>query len=140
MPNIAVEPLAGTRLAVVAGVIYNPERNRILIARRPAHLHLGGFWEFPGGKIQPGESPRAALTRELLEELAITVIDCAPLLAVSHDYADKAVLLDVWGVNQFSGVPAGNEGQEIAWVAIGDLHRYEFPAANQAVLARLMGA
>lgn len=130
----------GGRLAVVAGVIYNPGRDRILIARRPDHLHLGGLWEFPGGKLQAGESPRAALTRELWEELAITVIDCAPLMTISHDYADKTVSLEVWEVGEFRGVAVGNEGQQTAWVALADLHRYEFPAANQPVVKRLVGA
>lgn len=128
------------RLAVVAGVIHDRHRQRILIARRPAHLHQGGLWEFPGGKVADGEDARTALARELAEELAIAVVECAPLLTVDHDYSDRTVALDVWEVTDFSGVPVGNEGQEIAWVAVADLPGYAFPAANREVLAHLARA
>jgi len=125
------------RLAVVAGVIYDRHRQHILIARRPAHLHQGGLWEFPGGKVADGEDARAALARELREELAIAVVECAPLLTVHHDYSDRTVALDVWEVTDFGGVPVGNEGQEIAWVAVADLSGYAFPAANRPVVEYL---
>ena len=128
------------RLAVVAGVIYDRHRQHILIAKRPAHLHQGGLWEFPGGKVADGEDARAALARELFEELAISVVECVQLRTVHHDYTDKAVALDVWEVTDFSGVPAGNEGQEIAWVAVADLSGYAFPAANREVLEYLARA
>ncbi len=137
-PNTAVSERSGARLAVVAGVIYSPDRQRVLIARRPDHLHQGGLWEFPGGKIGAGETEREALVRELAEELAIEVLHCAPLLTVDHDYPARAVSLAVWSVTAFSGDPVGNEGQQITWVALAELRAYQFPAANQPVLTRLL--
>lgn len=119
---------------VAVGVVRN-ERGEILIARRHAHLHQGGLWEFPGGKVEPGESVQQALRRELREELAITVEDAAPLLKIRHWYSDRHVLLDVWQVSAFSGVPAGVEDQPIRWVAAGELSRYQFPSANRPIVA-----
>ena len=127
------------RIHVVAGVIYSADRCQILIARRPLHLHQGGLWEFPGGKVDVAENeqPRRALCRELQEELALTVVNCEPLIKVEHDYPDKSVVLDVWKVLEFTGEPVGNEGQSIAWVELNSLGDYDFPAANQAILAAI---
>jgi len=129
---------AAKRIHVVAGVIYNPSKQQVLIARRPAHLHQGGLWEFPGGKVASGESPEQALKRELQEELAIAVSDCAPFLLTEHDYSDKLIVLDVWAVHGFSGQAKGNEGQDICWVDIDSLNDYPFPAANLAVLEKVV--
>ena len=128
------------RIHVVAGVIYNSTKQQVLIAKRPEHLHQGGLWEFPGGKVARGESPEQALQRELLEELAIEVSACSPLLITEHDYKDKLIVLDVWAVNCFAGQPKGNEGQRICWVDISALSDYPFPAANYAVLERVVAA
>ena len=126
------------RIHVVAAVISN-SNNQVLLARRPQHLHQGGLWEFPGGKLNRGETIVQALQRELREELAIVVnqSDCHPLLQVSHDYPDKHVLLNFWQVSSFAGTPYGNEGQFITWVPIEQLSDYDFPAANQAVIELL---
>lgn len=124
---------------VVAGVIQSRSGNRVLIARRPTGKHQGGLWEFPGGKMEPGETPDAALARELAEELAISVDRSEPFLVINHRYPDRLVVLDVWRVLAFSGIAIGNEGQEIAWVPIGDLARRPFPAANQRIIAALCG-
>jgi len=124
---------------VVAGVIQSRSGNRVLIARRPTGKHQGGLWEFPGGKMEPGETPDAALARELAEELAISVDRSEPFLVVNHRYPDRLVVLDVWRVLAFSGIAIGNEGQEIAWVPIGDLAQRPFPAANQRIIAALCG-
>lgn len=121
------------RLHVAVGVIRNP-RGEILISRRPPDVHQGGLWEFPGGKVEPGESVIQALERELLEELGIRIASCRALLEVAHDYLDKAVLLDVWLVESFRGEPAGREGQALAWCLPERLHRYRFPAANTAIV------
>jgi 8-oxo-dGTP diphosphatase len=128
------------RIHVVAGVIYNPSMQQVLIARRPEHLHQGGLWEFPGGKVISGENPEQALKRELMEELAIEVNDCSPFLLTEHDYSDKLIVLDVWAVYGFIGQPIGNEGQRICWVDISALNDYQFPAANYAVLEKLVAA
>ena len=95
---------------VVAGVIRD-EGGRILVARRHDDSHQGGLWEFPGGKVEPGESLQVALARELREELGIEVGNTSPLLAVQHDYGDKRVLLDVHVIREFTGDPHGLEGQ-----------------------------
>lgn len=124
---------------VVAGVIQSRSGNRVLIARRPTGKHQGGLWEFPGGKIEPGETPDAALARELAEELAISVDRSEPFLVINHRYPDRLLVLDVWRVLAFSGTAIGNEGQEIAWVPIGDLAQRPFPAANQRIIAALCG-
>lgn len=128
------------RVHVAAAVILASDRQRILIARRPDHLHQGGLWEFPGAKVERGETVAAALHRELLEELAIQVQSAAPFLQVQHDYTDKAVLLDVWWVRTFSGQPQGNEGQRLQWVTVAELTDYTFPAANQPVIEALQSA
>ena len=125
------------RIHVVAGVIYNSDRSAVLIARRPAEKHQGGLWEFPGGKVEQGEPAFEALKRELREETGINVESGTALLEVSHDYADKSVLLDVWSVNSFSGEPSGLEGQEVAWVELTNIRQYDFPEANQDIINRI---
>lgn len=119
----------------VAAAVIRGEDGRILIAQRDAQQHQGGLWEFPGGKVEAGEGVEQALYRELHEELGIEVRKARPLIQVAHDYADKQVLLDVWEVSAFSGVPHGVEGQPLAWVTPRQLGEYAFPAANQAIVA-----
>ncbi len=121
------------RIHVAAAVIRGADK-RILIARRADTQHQGGLWEFPGGKVEEGESVRAALARELAEELAITVTTARPLIKVQHDYPDKQVLLDVWEVSAFTGEPHGAEGQPLAWVTARELPNYEFPEANRPIV------
>ena len=128
------------RIHVVAAVIYG-NLNEILIARRPDHLHQGGLWEFPGGKIEANETTYQGLVRELNEELAIKVIAANPFMQVSHEYSDKHILLDVWQVTSFEGEARGAEGQECCWVPIKILLRedskYAFPQANRPILDAL---
>lgn len=141
MPSTEPEqPAAGdARVHVAVGVIVNGERH-ILIALRPARSHQGGLWEFPGGKVEAGETVQTALQRELLEELGLTVDACRPLLEVCHDYGDKSVLLDVWWVEAFSGEPEGREGQPLRWVSAEALAGYDFPAANQPIVSAVVAA
>lgn len=136
MPSTAPEE---PPLRVVAGVIPSRSGNRILISRRPAGKHQGGLWEFPGGKIDAGETPAEALARELAEELAIAVERSEPFLEVDHRYPDRRIALVVWRVLAFTGVAVGNEGQEIAWVPLRDLAQLPFPAANRPIVAALCG-
>jgi 8-oxo-dGTP diphosphatase len=121
---------------VVAAAIFNP-RGQVLIAKRAAQAHQGGLWEFPGGKLEPGEAPREALARELLEELGILPTRCRRLITVRHAYTDKKVFLDVWRVNAYTGMVQGREGQPLAWVLPTDLPRYDFPAANVPIIVAL---
>lgn len=122
------------RVHVAAAVIRGADQ-QILIARRANDQHQGGLWEFPGGKVEAGEAVRDALARELAEELGIRVRAARPLIQVRHDYPDKQVLLDVWEVSAFDGEPHGAEGQPLAWVSARELLDYEFPAANQPIVA-----
>ena len=118
---------------VAVGVILDAE-NRILITQRAPTAHQGGLWEFPGGKVEAGESVQEALYRELYEELGIEIGGVSSLLEVSHDYGDKLVLLDVWVVREFTGVAVGREGQPLAWALPGALRDYQFPDANVAIV------
>jgi 8-oxo-dGTP diphosphatase len=120
-------------LHVAVGVIEN-KRGEILIAKRPDSAHQGGLWEFPGGKVDAGETLQSALYRELKEELAIDVQQSQPLIQIRHDYPDKSVLLDVYRVTDFSGEAKGNEGQPVLWVRPELLSQYEFPAANKSII------
>ena len=121
---------------VAVGVIVNDDGS-ILIAKRPDKSHQGGLWEFPGGKVETGETLFDALKRELFEELAITVVETEPLIKIRHDYGDKIVLLDVQKVTRFIGEPYGNEGQPVQWVAPVQLVNYEFPVANVPIITAI---
>ncbi len=121
------------RLHVAVAVISDAE-GRILVARRPDHVHQGGLWEFPGGKVESGETVQQALRREILEELDVRVCGARPLIRVCHDYPGQAVLLDVWRVTGHEGAARGREGQALRWVVPAGLSRLEFPAANLPIV------
>jgi len=120
-------------LHVAVAVIVNTDQE-VLIALRQPHQHQGGLWEFPGGKVEVGETTHAALKREIKEELDLAVITASPLLEVTHDYDDKLVLLDVWHVTEFIGEAQGMEGQTIRWCAMSDLDNVNFPEANKTII------
>ena len=124
------------QLHVVAAAIFGTD-GRLLISRRHDHLHQGGLLEFPGGKVDPGESVTEALVRELREELGITPTAFSPLIQVPYDYPDKRVLLDVWRVTAFTGEPQGMEGQPLYWLGIDQLDPSRFPAANRPIITAL---
>lgn len=126
------------RVHVVIGVIVN-EKGQICIARRAQQVHLGGMWEFPGGKCEAGETPQQALQRELNEELDIIVKQAQPLCQFDYDYPqdNRYVILDFWRVTEFTGHAKGLEGQPVKWVALHELVDYHFPQANQRVIAKL---
>ena len=105
---------------VVAGALFNA-RGEILIAQRPPGKHMAGGWEFPGGKVSADEPVRAALTRELKEELAIEVIEAQQLIDYRFNYSDRSVHLDLWHVRTYRGEPVSAEGQAIKWIAVADL-------------------
>ncbi|MDP2506313.1 8-oxo-dGTP diphosphatase MutT [Oceanobacter sp. 3_MG-2023] len=126
------------QLAVAVAVICNPQQ-QILIAKRPDNKHQGGYWEFPGGKIEAGETTTAALIRELDEELGLQLEPAclSALIEVCFDYPDKSVRLDVYwvAVTAAEALQAhGAEGQPITWVTARELLDYNFPAANQPIL------
>ncbi|WP_040409245.1 Nudix family hydrolase [Arhodomonas aquaeolei] len=110
----------------------------VLISRRPDHLHQGGLWEFPGGKVEPGEAVTEALVREIREELDITVTPRRPLIRVPFDYPGRRVELDVWlTVPQPGETPRALEVAEWRWVPSAGLSAYPFPAANTPIVRAL---
>ncbi|MBL4865955.1 MAG: Nudix family hydrolase, partial [Pseudomonadales bacterium] len=128
-------------LQVVAAVIRG-HQNTILISKRKNNSHQGGLWEFPGGKVEQGETPLDALKREIDEELGITVSEARPLIKVHHHYSDKSVCLDVWEVTVYDGdsfedvdgVLKGREGQTVEWVSLDEMNARPFPEANHPIL------
>lgn len=125
------------RLHIAVGVILDQATGKVLVARRPEHVHMGGLLEFPGGKLHPGEPVLDALTRELREELNIIVTRASRLIQVKHDYADESVMLDVWLVTEWHGVAEGMEGQEIMWLDRDSLSKSEFPDANRTIITAM---
>ncbi|AZN31467.1 8-oxo-dGTP diphosphatase MutT [Pseudoalteromonas sp. Angola-31] len=120
---------------VAVGVI--KKNNAIFICKRADEQHQGGLWEFPGGKVEAGESVFAALKRELSEEVGITIHSSSQLMVIEHDYGDKCVKLDIHVVSNFSGEAHGAEGQPSEWVAINELSNYDFPAANAEIIEKI---
>ena len=121
---------------VAVGVIFNP-KGQVLISKRADDVHQGGLWEFPGGKLNRGEKIIHGLSRELREELGITVISASPLIQINHDYDDRRVFLDVWKIEQFSGEVRGLESQPIQWVRPEQLNRYRFPKADDSIISAI---
>jgi len=118
-------------LLVVAVALIDTE-GRVLLAQRPQGKSLAGLWEFPGGKVEVGETPEAALIRELGEELGIeTKSSClAPLTFASHSYDDFHLLMPLFACRRWTGIPTPREGQSLAWVRARDLRDYPMPPAD----------
>ncbi|OGV39210.1 MAG: hypothetical protein A3F46_08575 [Legionellales bacterium RIFCSPHIGHO2_12_FULL_42_9] len=125
------------RIKVAVAVIFDDEQ-RLLITRRPWNKSYGGYWEFPGGKLEENEDPKTALARELQEEVGLLVITSQHLGDVLHDYTDSQVHLIVFAVHQFVGVPSCLESQlDLRWVKHDELVDYQFPEANLKIIKRL---
>jgi len=122
---------------VAVGVIVREQH--FFMTKRLEHVHQGGKWEFPGGKVEKDETVAEALHRELKEEIAIVVLACIPLIEINHDYGDKKVCLEVFVVNNFDGEPTAQEGQQQGWFSLVELHELDLPDANQAILDKLNG-
>jgi len=121
---------------VAVAIILNQD-HEVLIALRPNTAHQGGLWEFPGGKLETGESIEDALKRELLEELDISLLESQLFKTIQYQYPDKAVILNIHIVSSFSGEPKGVEGQPIQWKSIDQLKVENFPAANRCIVHAL---
>jgi mutator protein MutT len=121
----------------VAAAVLIDRRGRILNAQRPAGKHLAGSWEFPGGKIEPGETRTAALARELKEELGVTIERPRPLLRLRHAYPYGEVLLDVWVVRHYRGEPRGLDGQALQWCSRRELPDVELLPADEPIVDAL---
>lgn len=126
------------RIHIVAAIIFNQDKSEIFITKRPDDKHKGGFWEFPGGKVEPGETIEQAMIRELEEEIGITATEQRLFEHLEYDYPDKSLKFDFICVAQFENQPYGKEGQQGLWVKIADLENYAFPEANVPILERVM--
>ena len=121
---------------VVAAVVIDTQ-DRVLIAQRPKKKHMAGGWEFPGGKLEPGEERLAGLSRELREEIGIAVAKPRPLMRVRHDYPTREILLDVWVVRSYTGEPKGLEGQALRWCPQQYLPSADLLPADKPIVAAL---
>ncbi len=121
---------------MVAAALYDAA-GHVLIAERPAGKHMAGRWEFPGGKVQPRESERAALERELHEELGVQVESAQPLMRLTHAYPDREVELSLWVVAAYRGIPRPLERQRLKWVAPGGLGGEDILEADRPFVTAL---
>lgn len=127
------------KTVLVSAVALVDETRRILLAQRPAGKTMAGLWEFPGGKVEPGERPEETLIRELGEELGISVDEAclAPLTFASHQYDEFHLLMPLYICRKWQGHVHGREGQEIKWVRVRDLRRHEMPPADLPLIAMI---
>ncbi|MBS9435748.1 8-oxo-dGTP diphosphatase MutT [Photorhabdus noenieputensis] len=123
-------------LHIAAGIIRNTQ-HEVFITQRHADAHMGGFWEFPGGKVEKEETPEQALVRELQEEIGITVTHYELVKTVEHDFSDRLITLYFFLVDGWENEPFGKEGQLSRWVLQKDLIADEFPPANRSIVALL---
>ena len=126
------------RIHIVAAIILNAEKSEVFITKRPQEKHKGGFWEFPGGKVEDKETIAQAIKRELDEEVGIQVTQHSLLEHLEYDYTDKSLKFDFILVTDFENQPFGREGQQGKWVPITKLRDYEFPEANRTILDRVV--
>ena len=126
-----------TRIRVVVGILYNSDKDKVLITKRTSGKFLAGYWEFPGGKVKNNEDSFSALSREFDEELGVTIKTASRLVEINHDYPEEKVLLDVWKIHDWDGVPSNLENQEINWSDLKDLINYKFPEANKHIIQTL---
>lgn len=123
-------------LHIAAGIIRNSQQ-QIFITKRPEGTHMAGFWEFPGGKLEKGELPEAALIRELEEEVGIIVTQSELFHRVDHEFDDRFITLYFFMVSEWDNEPYGKEGQVSRWVAQQGLVADEFPPANRVIVDML---
>jgi 8-oxo-dGTP diphosphatase len=123
---------------VVAGALFDAS-GRVLIAQRPPGKHMAGGWEFPGGKVEQGEEPFAALKRELHEKLGINIHEAAPLIAYEHQYPHRRVLLDLWVVTRYCGEPQPLDAPALQWVAVDELESAGLLEADRPMIGALAG-
>lgn len=124
------------RIHVLVGLLRDV-RGRWLVNRRRSGTHEAGRWEFPGGKRESGEAARAALERELAEELGIVVVDAEPFMRLAHDYPDRRVLLDIWHVVSYEGEPMPLERQRLRWVPAAELSEAGLLPADLPIIERI---
>jgi 8-oxo-dGTP diphosphatase len=138
--DVTLPPLnPNRRLVLVAAAVLIDDQGRVLLAQRPPGKSMAGLWEFPGGKIDAGELPEAALVRELREELGIeTSVGCLlPLTFASHAYGDFHLLMPLFACRVWQGVPHPREGQQLVWAAKSEWRNYPMPPADERILPLL---
>ncbi len=118
---------------VVIGLIHR-KNQLFFIAKRPPHVVMPGFWEFPGGKMEVGESQLQALTREFQEEVGIDITDASYLTSFTHLLADRELELHLWQIHHYNGTACGNEGQDVLWVEFDQLASFDFIPSNVHLL------
>jgi len=130
---------AAKPIVLVAAVVLIDVDGRVLLAQRPNGKHLAGLWEFPGGKVQPGETPEAALIRELDEELGISTHESclAPFTFASHGYENFHLLMPLYVCRKWQGIATSREGQQLKWVRPAQLAEYPMPPADKPLVAML---
>ncbi|MEQ8309005.1 MAG: (deoxy)nucleoside triphosphate pyrophosphohydrolase [Hoeflea sp.] len=128
------------KIVLVAACALVDTDGRVLLSQRPPGKKLAGLWEFPGGKVEAGETPEAALVRELTEELGLTTKeDClAPLTFASHSYDDFHLLMPLFVCRRFEGQARGLEGQALKWVRPRDMRQYPMPPADEPLIPHLI--
>lgn len=128
-----------SKTLLVVAVALVDDDNRVMIAQRPEGKSMAGLWEFPGGKVETGETPEVALIRELKEELAIDVTKAclAPFTFASHTYEKFHLLMPLYVCRRWAGTPRPNEGQTLKWVRANQLSNYEMPPADIPLIAML---
>ncbi|MDN3609177.1 8-oxo-dGTP diphosphatase MutT [Vibrio ostreicida] len=126
------------RIHIVAAIIFNSDKSKVFITKRPVDKHKGGYWEFPGGKVEAGESVLDAITRELDEEVGIEVTQSTLFEHLEYDYPDKSLAFDFMMVTDFENEPYGKEGQQGMWIPVSALPQYDFPEANRSILQRVV--
>jgi len=126
-------------IILVAAVALLNEEGKVLLAKRPPGRPLAGLWEFPGGKVDPGEDPETALIRELMEELGIEITraDLVPLTFASHAYPEFHLLMPLYLCKRWEGDIAAQENQELLWVKPDELRLYDMPPADEPLKASL---
>ena len=139
MAATAAKPTVKSPLVLVSAVALVDPDGRVLLAQRPAGKSMAGLWEFPGGKVNTGETPEIALIRELAEELGIDVAaSClAPFTFASYSYPDFHLLMPLYLCRKWSGIAVAREGQRLAWVRPRRLNEYPMPPADQPLVAML---
>lgn len=130
--------MALKKLTISVGIIRNLQ-NEIFITQRDTSSHMAGFWEFPGGKVEEGETPSKAVVRELQEETGIVAEQPVLIKSLEHTFPDRVITLHFYLIEKWQGEPYGKEGQPMRWIPQAQLQVEDFPPANESIVKALIG-